>query len=72
MAVDREELKRVSLPVLIVIGQEDVLVGSPDELAEAIPGARLVKIPDREHLTVVPDPRFKEVVVDFLKGASPA
>ena len=71
-AVGQEELKRVPLPVLIVIGQEDALVGSPDELAEAIAGARLVKIPDREHLTVVPDPRFKEVVLEFLQEASPA
>lgn len=64
--VDRTELAHIALPVLIVNGELDTLVGSPDELAAAIPGARLEKIPDRDHLTVVLDPRFKEVVVDFL------
>ncbi len=66
-AVDLDALRRVSLPVLIVIGEGDVLVGSPKDLAAAIPGARLVTIPDRDHLTVVPDRRFKEAVVGFLK-----
>ncbi len=60
------DLGRVSLPVLIVIGEGDALVGSPNDLAEAIPNARLVTIPDRDHLTVVPDQRFKDAVVSFL------
>ncbi len=71
-AMDPADLGRVSLPVLIVLGQGDVLVGSPDDLAAAISGARLVKIPDRDHLTVVPDRRFKEAVVGFLAELSSA
>ena len=67
--IDGDELARVALPVLIVNGEADTLAGSPDELAAAIPGARLVKIPERDHLTVVPDPRFKEAVVQFLSSA---
>lgn len=64
--IDRAELARIALPVLIVSGELDTLVGSPDELAAAVPGARLEKIPGRDHLSVVLDPRFKDVVVDFL------
>ena len=60
------KLAEVKLPVLIVNGEADVTVGSPDGLAAAIPGARLVRIPERDHLTVVPDPRFKEAVLQFL------
>ena len=63
---DGARLAQVTLPVLIVIGEGDALVGSVDELAAAIPGARLVKVPNKDHLTVVPDPRFKEAVVNFL------
>ena len=66
------DLAQVELPVLIVIGEGDVLVGSADELAAAIPGAQLVKIPDKDHLTVVPDQRFKDAVVRFLTETSPA
>jgi pimeloyl-ACP methyl ester carboxylesterase len=71
-ALDQARLKQVALPVLIVNGEADAQVGSPDELATAIPGARLVKIPERDHITVVPDPRFKETVVHFLTEKSPA
>lgn len=66
--LDGEKLGQVSLPVLVVNGEADVLVGSPDELVAAIPGARLVKVPGRDHLTAVPDPRFKEAVVRFLES----
>ena len=78
MLADREgvsddELAGVDLPVLIVNGAEDTLAGSADSLAAAIPGAEFVTIPERDHLTVVSDPQFKETVVRFLKeqnGAS--
>ena len=64
--LDRKQLANVSLRVLFVNGERDDLVGSADELVAAIPGARLIEIPDRDHLTVVPDRRFKEAVVSFL------
>lgn len=70
-AVARGKLKKVDVPVLIVNGEDDTLVGSPHELAAAIPGAKLILIPDTDHLTVVPDPRFKQAVVDFLTEVSP-
>jgi pimeloyl-ACP methyl ester carboxylesterase len=64
--VDRADLADVDVPVLIVDGGNDILAINPDELAAGMPGARLVIIPDRDHLTVVPDPRFKEEVLAFL------
>jgi pimeloyl-ACP methyl ester carboxylesterase len=69
-AVVREKLAEVDLPVLIVNGADDTLVGSPDELAAAIPGAELVLIPDKDHLSVVADERFKQAVVQFLTEVS--
>lgn len=66
--VGRGELAQVSVPVLVVNGEADVLLGRPDQLVAAIPGAHLVKIPNRDHLTVVPDQRFKDAVVQFLKS----
>ena len=65
--VDPADLAKVDIPVLIVDGANDVLARNPDQLAAAIPGARLVIIPDRDHLTVVPDPRFKQEVLAFLE-----
>ena len=64
--VDKAALAGISIPVLVVIGEGDTLVGSPKELVAAIPGAELAVISGRDHLTVVPDARFKEAVVTFL------
>jgi pimeloyl-ACP methyl ester carboxylesterase len=60
-------LAKVRAPVLIVNGAEDrPYVASDELLAAAIPSARLVRIPERDHLRVVTDPRFREVVLEFL------
>lgn len=67
---DPSRLAAISTPVLIVKGERDTVVGSADELAAAIPGARVLLIPDRDHVSVVPDQRFKEGVVQFLKEAA--
>jgi pimeloyl-ACP methyl ester carboxylesterase len=63
---DPEALAGIKVPVLVVVGEKDDLVGRADTLADAIPGARLVTVPDRDHLTVVPDGRYKEAVFSFL------
>jgi pimeloyl-ACP methyl ester carboxylesterase len=60
-------LDAIAMPVLIVNGEDDRTVGSPDPLANAIPGCGLIKIPGRDHLTVVGDQRFKDAAVAFLR-----
>ena len=61
-------VRRIDQPVLVVVGANDDLAGGATHLSELIPGARLVVVPDRDHLTVVADPRFKEAVLEFLKA----
>lgn len=67
---DPAQLGGTTLPVLIVTGEADTLVGSPDELGAAIPTARVVRVPERDHLTTVPDHRYKEAVVGFLRDGA--
>jgi pimeloyl-ACP methyl ester carboxylesterase len=62
------DFANVRNPVLIVDGAADVLSTDPQALADAIPNAKLVLIPERDHLTVVPDQRFKDAVLDFLQA----
>ena len=64
--VDRADLAAVDIPVLIVSGGKDDVMGRADELVAAIPGAELVVIPDADHLVVF-DPRCKERVLSFLE-----
>ena len=59
-------LASLTLPVLIVNGENDHAVGSPDPIALRIQNATLIWIPDSDHLTVVSDQRFKDAVLDFL------
>ena len=63
---ETQALASVKLPVLIVVGADDALVADPEALGKSIPGARTVVIPERDHLTVVGDPRYKQAVLAFL------
>jgi pimeloyl-ACP methyl ester carboxylesterase len=68
-AIGRAELASIRVPVMVVIGTKDTLVGSADELAAAIAGAQLVKLEGRDHLNAPGDKRYKEAVAKFFAGA---
>lgn len=64
--LDESGLAEASLPVLVATGNEDELVGRPEPLADAIPGAESVAIPDADHLSTTDHPAFHEAVLEFL------
>jgi pimeloyl-ACP methyl ester carboxylesterase len=66
---DPARLALVRMPVLIVVGSNDNAIGNPQPLARMIPGAQLVTLEGRDHLTAPADPRFKEAVLEFLDAA---
>ena len=66
--ITAEDLKRISCPVLVVVGELDVIGGSAQGLADLITGARAVEIPRRDHMRSVGDRLFKEAAIDFLKS----
>lgn len=59
-------LKRISVPVMTVVGSDDFLPGDKTLIAKLVPGACHFQIQGRDHLTVVPDPKFHMVVKAFL------
>ncbi len=61
-----EALGRLTLPILVLTGAKDTLVGDPAKLAAALPGARAEIVPDADHLTAVTHPRMKEIALAFL------
>jgi pimeloyl-ACP methyl ester carboxylesterase len=67
---DAQTLASICMPVLVVVGEKDDLVSGADQLAAAIPGARLITVPVRDHITVVADSRFKEPVLAFIRWES--
>lgn len=68
-------LPGVALPTLVIAGALDL--GTPPAMArtiaQAIPGARLVVLPEASHLSVLEQPQaFRDALDDWLRSALPA
>ncbi|MGQ0486542.1 MAG: alpha/beta fold hydrolase [Hyphomicrobiales bacterium] len=66
-----EELGRIAVPVLVVAGEKDDVAGEVAPLVAAIPGARGVTLPGRNHMSAVGDKSYKAAVLRFLASISP-
>lgn len=55
-------------PTLVVAGARDQLAGSPQGLAQAIPGAKAVTLPGCDHFSAIAHALFKASVFDFFDG----
>lgn len=64
--ITAEALGALRCPVLVVVGEKDVIGGSAVELAALIPGARGVELAGRDHMKAVGDKEFKAAVLSFL------
>lgn len=65
--VTAEEMGRVTVPVMVVLGDRD-FSGPADRLVAALPDARLVTLAGADHFGTPQDFRFVEAVVKFLAG----
>ncbi len=64
--ITREALAEVTCPVLVAVGDRDVIGGSADALADLMPNAEAFTIPNRDHMKAVGDKAFKSRVLAFL------
>jgi pimeloyl-ACP methyl ester carboxylesterase len=64
--LSRDEVGRIAVPLQVAVGSKDLIAGSPQMLADLIPGARALVIPDRDHMLAVGDKAFKAGVATFL------
>ena len=60
------ELAQIRLPVLVAVGENDVVGGSAPELARLLPAGEALEIPRRDHMTAVGDKVYKQGVLTFL------
>jgi pimeloyl-ACP methyl ester carboxylesterase len=65
--ITKEMVARLTCPVLVAAGTEDVIGGSAEELAALIPNAEALPIPRRDHMLAVGDRVYKEGVLAFLR-----
>jgi pimeloyl-ACP methyl ester carboxylesterase len=61
-----EDLGRIDVPTLVVAGENDPTAGPVAPLVAAIPGARGVTLPGRNHMNAVGDKGHKAAVLEFL------
>lgn len=66
---DPARLARIRTPILIVVGDQDVIARGAPELVELVPTARLVTIAGRDHMSAVVARDFKRAALEFLDSA---
>ncbi|MFW9873770.1 MAG: alpha/beta fold hydrolase [Candidatus Thorarchaeota archaeon] len=62
----KDALKGIKVPVMTVVGSDDFIPGDKTLIAQLVPDVCHFQIQGKDHLTVVPDPKFHMVVKAFL------
>ena len=65
-AVTADDLASIAAPTLITVGDRDTVAGDAAPLAKAIPGAELVVLHGKDHMTAVGAKQHREAVIAFL------
>jgi pimeloyl-ACP methyl ester carboxylesterase len=68
--ITAELLGAITAPVLVVAGSADSVAGEVKPLVDAIPNARGVVLPDRNHMNAVGDKTYKAAVMEFFHAHS--
>lgn len=66
VATQKEALREVPTPTLVVVGDADSRGASAGELAALLPNGRVVRVPG-DHGTAVAAPEFTDAVLNFLQ-----
>jgi pimeloyl-ACP methyl ester carboxylesterase len=61
-----DEAADIKVPVLIAVGTTDEIAGSAAALGKIITGAKVLDIPNRDHMRAVGDKVYKTGVLEFL------
>ena len=63
--IDTDDLPKITVPTLVLIGEDDGDNGSPHKLADALADARVQTVPGN-HMSSVMKPELGRAIVDFL------
>ncbi len=67
--ISEADVAGIKRPALIAVGTKDDIAGSPKRLADLMQDARILEIPNRDHMVAVGDKVYKQGVLDFLDGS---
>jgi pimeloyl-ACP methyl ester carboxylesterase len=60
------EVRKISVPVLVATGSEDIMAGASEPLAALLSKGEAFTIPKRDHMRATGDPAFKAAALAFL------
>ncbi len=60
------QVRRIAAPVLVAVGADDDMAGSPQALADLLPSGRAFVIPRRDHMRATGDATFRSETLAFL------
>jgi pimeloyl-ACP methyl ester carboxylesterase len=63
-----EEAASIGAPVLVVSGDQDLVLGTGARLAQSIPHARYMEVGGADHFVLAVDETVQKAVADFLAG----
>lgn len=61
-----EEAQAIEVPMLVISGDQDLVLGTGGRLAQALPKARYREIPGADHFSLAVDEDVQKEVVEFL------
>jgi pimeloyl-ACP methyl ester carboxylesterase len=61
-----DDLRRITPPVLVAVGENDEMAGGIDQLVAMLPQGEGFVIPKRNHMLSTGDPKFKTATIKFL------
>ena len=67
-----DELGKLAAPVLVAVGSDDDIAGSPHALAALLPAGEAFVVEGRDHMKAVGDRTHKAAVMGFLKRQASA
>jgi pimeloyl-ACP methyl ester carboxylesterase len=62
----RADVRRINVPALVAVGEDDEMAGPPGPLADLLPQAEAFVIPKRDHMRATGDKAFKSAALAFL------
>jgi pimeloyl-ACP methyl ester carboxylesterase len=66
-AMPEDDVRRIGVPVLVVVGEEDAIAGDPQGLTDLLQEGELVIVPRRDHMRTTGDPAFKSAALAYLE-----
>jgi pimeloyl-ACP methyl ester carboxylesterase len=64
---DQTALRRLELPLLVVVGEKDEVLGSARQLVAAVPDAELIMLAGEDHQSALAAQSYKKAVGDFCR-----